>query len=149
MRPRKSAGSARRSCLGTCPLAASCRSRSAVMFATAATRPCRPISTEQCAETAPRAPPGPPRADASNRPHPHVGAGRVLDDLELAVARGARRHAAAVVLRYPLVPVRPPRPLLRRGGGEPFVGRSRQLVVRPMAVLAAGRADHAREVPGR
>jgi hypothetical protein len=41
--------------------------------------------------------------------HPHVRAGRVFDNRELATARFTRRNAARVELRYPFVPDGPPR----------------------------------------
>src|SRR5437660_6337480 len=77
------------------------------------------------------------------RAHPHVRARSVFDNRELASARFARRNAARIKLRYPFVPNRPPRPLTRRGAAEPFVRTGRQLVVRPMAIFGAWRADHA------
>src|SRR6476469_5620249 len=75
--------------------------------------------------------------------HPHVRARRVFDNRELATARFTRRNAARVQLRYPFVPDRPPRPLMRCRACEPFVGTERQFVVRPVSILAARWADHA------
>src|SRR3546814_3675652 len=40
----------------------------------------------------------------------HVAAGRVLDDLQLAVARLAGGHLAVAERRHPVLPRRPPRP---------------------------------------
>src|SRR5215471_1279192 len=48
-------------------------------------------------------------------PHAHVGAGRVLDRLELAVPRLARRDAVRTVQRVdPALPVVPPRAFVTR-----------------------------------
>jgi hypothetical protein len=55
------------------------------------------------------------------RSHPHVKTRRVFDSRELAAAGFARRNVVGIQLRYPFVPDRPPRPLMRRSAGEPFV----------------------------
>src|ERR1700719_4565412 len=67
----------------------------------------------------------PARQYASARLDAHVGAGRVLDRRELAVARVTRVDFAARVLAHPALPGRPPRILVIRGAFEPSIGGRR------------------------
>src|SRR6202790_4214252 len=83
------------------------------------------------------------------RSPPHVRARRVFDNRELATAGFARRNAIGIQLRYPFVPDRPPRPLMRRSASKPFVRARRQIVVCPVTILAAWCADHASHMARR
>ena len=80
------------------------------------------------------------------RSYANVSTRRVLDRPQLAGARGSRKNAPEIEWRHPLVPQRPPRTLMGFRPVKPFVWRRGELVVGPMAVLAAGRADDAGHV---
>src|SRR5205814_2953190 len=89
-----------------------------------------------------------PANDRSGSPSPaalifradlHIGARRVFDRFELAVAGLAGRDLAAGVSRYPPLPDRPPRIRALRRAGEPLLGGRRIALVLPMAVFAAAR----------
>src|SRR3984893_17251084 len=81
--------------------------------------------------------------------HPHVRARRVFDNRELATAGFSRRNAVGIKSRYPFVPDRPPRALMRRSASKPFVRARRQIVVRPVTIFAAWCADHASDMARR
>src|SRR6516162_10097174 len=81
----------------------------------------------------------------------HVGAGGVLDRLELAVAGAPRLHLPAAEFRDPLAPFGPPGSGMLHSTREPLVGRSRRrgvlIIDRPVAVLLGGRrVDHPGDV---
>ncbi|MET4843344.1 hypothetical protein ABIF62_003839 [Bradyrhizobium japonicum] len=82
------------------------------------------------------------------RSHAHVGARSVLDDRQVAAARFARGNALMIQAAHPLVPNGPPGVPMTGCICESLVGGRRQVIVRPMAVLAARCADDSRHVSG-
>src|SRR5262245_39572292 len=71
-----------------------------------------------------------------------IGAWRILDRLELALARNARAgrfHYRRILLLQPAEPVRPPAPLMLRRAFDERIQRLQRPVVDPELILLGGR----------
>ena len=83
------------------------------------------------------------RALSIDRPHLDVGARRILQWLQLTIARLPRRDPSAALAVHPTAPGGPPGARLLFCTSQPFLGRARALFVGPMAVfIGLGRIDH-------
>src|SRR5579885_1158999 len=81
--------------------------------------------------------------------HFYVAAGRVLDRLELAATRFARRHALAAHGGEPREPIRPPRARMLLGGRKPRFEVALRRVAGPVLIfLLEGRVHDTRDVAG-